>query len=140
MVKIGCCQYDLWRLNNDDTWFAATYPFLLALLLLPLTACNSQELYKEGTHYERLPEPVPTGTKDKAEVVELFWYGCPHCFKLEPAVSEWLSKKPDNIEFVRIPAVLGQHWEIGARAYYVAEELGVLEQTHDSAVRCDTCT
>lgn len=105
---------------------------LLILLLLPLAACNAQERYKEGTHYELLSKPVPTSTDDKIEVVELFWYGCPHCFNLEPQVADWLSRKPDNVEFVRIPAVLGKHWEIGARAYYIADHLGVLEQTHQA--------
>jgi thiol:disulfide interchange protein DsbA len=106
--------------------------WLLTLLCFPLLTVNAQELYKEGVHYELLPEPVATSTDDKIEVVELFWYGCPHCFKLEPQVESWLKNKPENVEFVRIPAVLGRHWEIGARAYYTAEELGILEQTHQA--------
>jgi thiol:disulfide interchange protein DsbA len=105
---------------------------LLILAWLPLAAVNAQELYKEGVDYERLPEAVATGTKDKIEVVEVFWYGCPHCFNLEPAVQSWLQNKPDNVEFLRVPAALGRNWELGARAYYTAEELGVLDKTHQA--------
>ncbi len=101
---------------------------LFVLLWLPLAALASD--FQEGTHYRRLANPVPTSTGDKIEVVELFWYGCPHCYSLEPITDKWLEHKPDNVEFVRIPAVLGARWELGARAYYVAETLGVLDRIH----------
>ncbi|MGB5062928.1 MAG: thiol:disulfide interchange protein DsbA/DsbL, partial [Candidatus Competibacter sp.] len=55
---------------------------------------------------------------------------CPHCFDLEPSVREWLKHKPDNVVFVRIPVAFGANWEPGARAYYAAEALGVLDQIH----------
>ncbi len=61
----------------------------------------------------------------------MFWYGCPHCFDLEPSVREWLKHKPDNIAFVRIPVAFGASWELGARAYYAAEALGVLDRMHE---------
>lgn len=93
---------------------------------------GAQELYKEGAHYERLPEKVATTSSgDNIEVVEVFWYGCPHCFNLEPRMEAWLERKPDNVDFVRIPGV-GGRWTLGAAAYYVAEKLGILEQTHQA--------
>jgi thiol:disulfide interchange protein DsbA len=86
--------------------------------------------FKEGTDYRVLASPVPTSTDDKVEVVEAFWYGCGHCFGLEPSLEEWLKNKPVNAALVRVPAILGQSWEPLARAYYTAEELGVVDKIH----------
>lgn len=110
--------------------------YLLLILLtcaLPL-AVNAADPtpppFQEGKDYARLPTPVPPATPDKVEVVEMFWYGCPHCQDLEPVAQEWLKRKPDNVVFVRIPVAFGASWEAGARAYYAAEALGVLDKLH----------
>ena len=103
--------------------------FLLAIFLLSGTAYA--ESFQPGTHYRPLVTPVATSTgDDKIEVVEVFWYGCPHCYSLEPTVEKWLENKPDNVEFVLIPGVLGKRWELDARVYYAAEVLGVLDKIH----------
>lgn len=103
------------------------------LLLTPLFlafAADSPE-FKEGVHYQRLPTPVPTSTGDKIEVMEIFWYGCPHCYDLEPTVAAWLQRKPDNVVFIQLPATLGRKsGEAHARAFYTAETLGILDQTN----------
>lgn len=101
---------------------------LTALIALPMQALAAN--YKEQIHYERVVPPLPTTTGEKVEVVEMFWYGCPHCNSLEPNVERWLRRKPANAEFVRIPAVFRPSWEPHARAFYTAEILGVLEKTH----------
>ena len=64
------------------------------------------------------------------EVLELFWYGCPHCYHFEPYLKQWLEHKPDYVEFVRMPAVFRDSWLPGARAYYTAQLLGVLDKMH----------
>lgn len=81
-------------------------------------------------HYQLVTPAQATTTKDKIEVVELFWYGCSHCYAFEPTVSAWLKEKADYVEFVRMPAVFAANWEIHARAYYAAEKLGVLDKIH----------
>jgi thiol:disulfide interchange protein DsbA len=86
--------------------------------------------YQEGKEYLVLATPQPTSAGDKIEVVELFWYGCPHCYRLEPLMAEWLASKPDDVEFVRMPAVLGPNWELFGKAYYTAELLGVNDKVH----------
>jgi thiol:disulfide interchange protein DsbA len=86
--------------------------------------------FEEGIAYQKITPEQPTSTKAKVEVVELFWYGCPHCHRFESFIDRWLKTKSENIEFVRIPAVLQEHWEIHARAYYTAEALGVIEKIH----------
>ncbi|MCF6336434.1 MAG: thiol:disulfide interchange protein DsbA/DsbL [Gammaproteobacteria bacterium] len=80
--------------------------------------------------YEMINPPQPTTSKDKIEVVELFWYGCPHCFTLEPYVERWLKRKPENVKFVRMPGMFRPSWEIHGRAYYTAEVLGVVDKVH----------
>lgn len=80
--------------------------------------------------FERINPPQPTQSGDRIEVVEVFWYGCPHCYALEPYLDKWLETKPDDVEFRRIPGVLGRNWLPHARAYYTAEKLGILGKIH----------
>ena len=81
----------------------------------------------EGIEYKRISPAQPTITKDKVEVVELFWYGCPHCFHFEPDLKAWLAKKPDNVVFYRVPAVFNPAWALHARAFYAATSLGLFD-------------
>lgn len=83
-----------------------------------------------GRDYTRLATPVPTSTGERIEVREFFFYGCSHCFNLERPLHKWLKTRPADVEFVPTPAVLNPKWEPLARAYYVAEELNVLDKTH----------
>jgi len=87
----------------------------------------------EGVEYERLAAPLPAITDTgKVEVIELFWYGCPHCFRLEPHLNRWLATDfPDDAEFIRVPGTMNPGWLDHARAYYTAEHLGVLDQIHE---------
>ena len=101
---------------------------LLLPLFVSVSACA--EGYEQGKQYTELSNPQPTSSADKIEVVELFWYGCPHCHSLEPHIQKWLSTKPDDVEFVRMPAILSNRWELLAKAYYTAELLDVVDKTH----------
>lgn len=79
--------------------------------------------------YETL-DPQPTASGNKIEVIEFFWYGCPHCFDLEPHLEQWLGKKPDDVVFLRIPAILGNRWVHYAKVYFAADKLGVVDKLH----------
>lgn len=81
--------------------------------------------------YKELATAQPTSTGDKIEVLEVFWYGCPHCYHFEPYVEKWLKEKAEYIEFVRMPGILGKNWLPHARAFYAAEKLSVLEKIHE---------
>ena len=86
----------------------------------------------EGDQYQRVEPPVATETGDQVEVLELFWYGCPHCYHLEPAITPWVASLPEGVVFRRMPAVFGNPlWALHARAFYTAEALGVLDQLHE---------
>ncbi|MDP1904754.1 MAG: thiol:disulfide interchange protein DsbA/DsbL [Pseudomonadota bacterium] len=107
--------------------------FLSLIALLPAFALArpalAAETFDEGIDYLRLAKPLPVARKGRTEVLELFWYGCPHCHQLEPLLEAW-HKRHRNVAFNRLPAILGDSWAIHARAYYAAESLGVLGRFH----------
>ena len=106
---------------------------LMSLLLILSGPLSVAEPFVAGTHYSVIESPVaPISNYEDGtvEVVELFWYGCPHCYSFESYVNPWLETKPDNVEFVRIPAVFSKQWAFHAQAFYTAEELGVLDKIH----------
>ncbi|MDT8384508.1 MAG: thiol:disulfide interchange protein DsbA/DsbL [Gammaproteobacteria bacterium] len=106
-----------------------TSPLLAAIAIFALGLVGTSQLMAaEG--YELITPPQPTTSGDQVEVVELFWYGCPHCYRLEPFVERWLQRKPANVKFVRMPGVFRDSWEIHARAYYTAEILNVVDKVH----------
>ncbi len=98
--------------------------------LFAASAIAQEEPFIEGGHYELLSEVQPVQTGEKIEVAELFWYRCPHCYRLEPYMLAWVKTKPENAEFVLIPAVLNKQWAFHARVYYTFETLGLVEQLH----------
>ena len=85
----------------------------------------------ESLGYQTLSPAQPTQNQDKVEVIEFFWYGCPHCYSLEPEMKKWLKTKPANVEFIRQPAIFSSLWGKHAKAYLVAEALGVVDKVHD---------
>ena len=104
---------------------------LFALIISPLAATAADAVkFEEGVHYQVISPPVPTADSATIEVVEMFWYGCPHCFHFEPLVTEWLKTKPADVTFRRVPAIFAQQWVPHARAMYAAEALGSLEKLH----------
>lgn len=84
----------------------------------------------EGVDYLTLPAPRPTEAKGKIEVLEFFWYGCPHCYRLEPELNVWAKKLPKNVAVRRIPATLNPNWEPLTRAYYALEATGLTDKLH----------
>lgn len=102
---------------------------VLAQADVPAEAPNYR--YEEGRHYTRLVPTQPTfGGADKVEVVEFFWYGCPHCYEFEPTINRWDAEKPANVRFVRAPVQWNDAHVLHAQLYYTAEALvrtGVLE-------------
>jgi len=99
-----------------------------AVLLFPMLGACAAPI---EDYYQAVAAPQPTAAAEgKIEVAEFFWYGCPHCYSLEPHINQWAENKPDDVEFQRMPAVLNKTWIPHARAYYTAEKLGILEQIH----------
>ena len=104
---------------------------LLFPLLLLLSGAVQAGDYVEGRDYARLAQEQPAAGKDKIQVVELFWYGCPHCFTFDPYIAKWQESKPDYVEFVHMPAIFtNKLWKLHAAAFYTAEVLGVVDKVH----------
>lgn len=104
---------------------------ILVFLLLLINAASIQAAeYTAGVEYKVLPEQ-PTDSGDKIEVLEFFWYGCPHCYTFEPYINAWKKSKPANVEFSRVPAIFRPDWEVQARAYYAMSNMGVIESMHE---------
>ena len=111
----------------------------ISLLLLFLTsnqihanghADEHGHVHSEGDGYITISPPQPTQSGEKIEVVEVFWYACPHCFDFEPHISTWLESKPDDVQFIRMPAIFRKNWIPHAKAYFTADKLGVLDSIH----------
>ena len=106
--------------------------WLTALLGLSLLSGNAaaQMAFVEGKDYQAISPPVETSEPDKVVVTEIFWYGCPHCFRFEPYIEHWSSKLPDGVVFEQVPSALNQPWVVHARAFYAFKMMGVLDQVH----------
>jgi thiol:disulfide interchange protein DsbA len=93
--------------------------------------------FKEGVNYKRVVPAQRTDVEPgKVQVLEMFWYGCGHCYALDPAVASWeRNGKPEFVEFARVPVMWGNIQRLHARAYYTAELLGKLDQLHTQIFR-----
>ncbi|MDG2088828.1 MAG: thiol:disulfide interchange protein DsbA/DsbL [Arenicellaceae bacterium] len=98
--------------------------------LLSLVSLGVNAQFIEGKDYAVISEAQPIKTGEKIEVREMFWYGCPHCYSLEPHVQRWKSNMPENAEFVAQPAIFSAGWEFHARAFYTFETLGIVDKVH----------
>ncbi|NOQ64184.1 MAG: thioredoxin domain-containing protein [Methyloprofundus sp.] len=98
-------------------------------LLLSLVIFTSAS-FAAGKGYTDLAAVQPTQDPTKVEVIEFFWYGCPHCYQFEPALTKWQETLPANVTFIRQPAVFSKVWAQHAKAYFTAEVLDVVEKVH----------
>jgi protein dithiol oxidoreductase (disulfide-forming) len=92
--------------------------------------------FELGVHYLRLSPTQPTSSNpDQVEVAEIFWYGCPHCYELDPLLERWREQAPEYVNFVRVPAVWNPTLRIHARAFYTAEALEKGDEIHVESFR-----
>ncbi len=102
-------------------------PILLFMFALPVAWA---EEFTEGVDYTTIETPVKTSDPDKIVVTELFWYGCPHCFRFEPYAQKWKKTIADDVVFEQIPSTLNPGWVNHARAYYALELIGKIDLVH----------
>jgi thiol:disulfide interchange protein DsbA len=105
--------------------------FAAAIFSLSALAAGPEAF--EGHDYARLTNPQPVATGKKVEVLEFFWYRCPHCFQLEPGLSAWLKTLPKDTQVRRVPAVFRNDWMPGAKLYYTLEQMNLLGTLHNKA-------
>lgn len=113
---------------NNRRQFLKLAAATTAIGLLPVQA--SRAALVEGRDYALVEFPQPTTDPKRVEVLELFFYGCPHCFELEPLLEPWVKKLPKYAYFRRMPAIFNDSWVPMAKAFYAAQDLGVLEKLH----------
>ena len=102
----------------------------------PPATAPAEWKYREGPHYRTLPAAQGTSSSPgKIEVAEVFWYGCPHCYDLEPVLDDWAKRQAADISFVRIPVMWSQGHETHARIFYTAQALGKLDEIHPAVFR-----
>jgi len=104
---------------------------IVAIALAALLAVPGLALAQGKFAYTELKPVQPTeSAAGKVEVLEFFWYGCPHCYTLEPSIEAWSKKLPADVQFRRVPAVFNERWGHDAAIFYTFEALGVLNKLH----------
>lgn len=99
-------------------------------LTLALAAGSAAAQLKAGRDYKPLANPQAVESGEKIQVLEFFWYGCSHCYDLEPILNKWTARLPKDVEFRRVPAIPTERWAPNARTFYTLESLGLLEKLH----------
>lgn len=105
--------------------------FLLATLLALLSFTTLADP-QSGYEYQPTLQVIPADNPAKIEVIELFWYGCPHCYHLEPLLSAWVKKLPKDVDFKRMPGIARPDWAPMAKAYYTLDALNLTEKLHSA--------
>lgn len=103
---------------------------LVSATLFGMTAQAADVPLEAGKTYIELSSAVPVAVPGKIEVVELFWYGCPHCYAFEPVVNPWAEKLPSDVNFVRLPAMFGGPWDAHGQMFLTLEAMGVEHKVH----------
>lgn len=115
--------------------FAQTAAALSACAATPLIVPHALAAVgdpAEGTNYVKLSQPAPVSAPSgKVEVVEFFWYGCPHCHHFEPSLLPWIAKLPADVAFKRVPVAFRENpFGLHQRLYYALEGMGLLPTIH----------
>jgi thiol:disulfide interchange protein DsbA len=107
--------------------------WLAGLVLFSMVSGSAfaQMAFIEGTDYKLITPPVKTSQPDAVVVTEVFWYGCPHCFRFEPYAQKLAAELPDGAVFEQVPSSINSRWSEHARAYYSFKLMGVLDEIHE---------
>jgi len=112
-------------MNNKWINYITSLKIMVLLLCFSPVIVYSAEKYIEGINYTIIPVPldVPLKNPNNISVIEFFWYGCVHCYKLETYLHPWIKKLPSNVEFIKVPALFGGNWVFHGRVYLALEEM-----------------
>jgi len=101
--------------------------FIATFFLIVGANAQGTSKFKEGADYQVLPAAQPLDSKGKVEVIEFFWYGCPHCFDFEPKLSAWVKRQNKDVLFRRIPVAFSDDLLPHNQLFYALEALGKAE-------------
>jgi thiol:disulfide interchange protein DsbA len=110
---------------------AAALATLAGELAWPRQAAAAESAPVVGQDYQRLAQPAPIESAGKIEVLEFFWYACPHCWHFEPVLEPWAHRLPADVRFMRVPVAFGEfRKEFHQRLYYTLEALDLVDTLH----------
>lgn len=102
-----------------------------AACVLTITLCTAAAAQlAPGKDYRLINPPQPTTSGKQVEVIEFFYYGCPYCYQLQPALRTWLKRKPADVAFRREPAVFQDGWLPLTTAFHAFEAMGLESKLH----------
>ncbi|NMM07554.1 thiol:disulfide interchange protein DsbA/DsbL [Polaromonas sp.] len=110
---------------------AASVAAVASLGAAVLPSVAQAQAFKEGSDYLMLDKPAPTEVPaGQVEVVEFFWYSCPHCNTFEPQLEAWTKQAPKDVTLRRVPVSFRPDFEPQQRLFYVLEGMGKVEELH----------
>ena len=105
------------------------YKFFLTFILLFSTLEANAE-FRLGKDYGTISKPLPVKQDGVVEVLEIFWYGCGHCYNLEPVIANWSKKKDSSVKLTKMPVTWGPAHQLHAKLFYTIEALGIGDKGH----------
>ena len=99
------------------------FTLLVLFCLSGIVVAQGQKI-EEGFDYRILPIAQPLDSKGKVEVIEFFWYGCPHCYDFEPELSSWVKRQPKDVVFRRVPVAFREDFMPHSQLFYALEAMG----------------
>jgi thiol:disulfide interchange protein DsbA len=105
----------------------------LAFSFSGLATAQSPKI-EEGFDYRILPTSQPVESKGKVEVIEFFWYGCPHCYDFEPELNAWLKRQPKDVTFRKVPVAFRDDFMPHSQLFYALEAMGKGEAMNDKVM------
>ncbi|WP_430232334.1 thiol:disulfide interchange protein DsbA/DsbL [Nitrosomonas communis] len=112
------------------------FKFFLVFITLNLSGILfAQAEIIEGRDYIVLATPQPTEDQRSIEVIEFFWYGCPHCYELHSHIDNWRKNAPKDVKFRYVPAIFRANWTPAAKTFYAMEALGITKELHDKVYK-----
>jgi len=141
-AKIKSLNEDGTETVEESAADSSAHNSLLAAVASTVTAASAATPttgptpWQEGVNYARLVPAQPTDAPaGQVEVLEFFWYGCPHCYALEPTIEAWLKTKPAYVTFTRVPVLWNEGDRSLGRLYYIAQGLGKIDEMHAAIFR-----
>ena len=116
--------------NTNQSTLKIHLLILSVLMLIASPMVTAQQTYQAGKDYALLEQQVRTRDSSKIEVVEVFWYGCSHCYHFEPLVQQWKKTQLDDVDFWASPAIWNARMKLHAHAFFTAKALGVQDKLH----------
>jgi len=114
--------------------FSKRFITLFALLSLNGLAGAQGQKVEEGFDYRILPIAQPVEAKGKVEVIEFFWYGCPHCYDFEPELSAWVKRQTRDVVFRRVPVAFRDDFLPHSQMYYALESMGKADALNEKVM------